>query len=682
MIKKNAFLLFLASFFSFSCKQLQETASANLGCTTPQKIVVYKENVYDLSGYENGGGGRPFNLFDENAYVDPRNEDKYAANYIPVTDPQPTIHSAMYFPLNKGSRIVTDLRIPFRLSEIYLYDRSHTADSVWIYTGDMKSWKLKTGFTTKGDPASWGWRKFTIGDSVQYVMIRFSSYQTSITEMVLYGCPLKPIPPAPVYPATDPPFSKKMMREFLGVNDWMGIEARWAKPFYYTRIYAYTVNYDQDTVHSYPDTRYNMLFFGYWGMSAQDYYFPMEEMEKQYGHKAWYAMSGLPYWMSKGDYRARGRPVTHPGMDTEDPLSYARNANMMWNLAAFFGNKKVDTNAMSLSFTPKRSGRGSFSLYENGNEYDATWIGDKYCNPVEYFAQSSADYDGAENALGPKCGIKNADSSSLLMTAGLIDLDTNRIRIYKFLCNTLRKDKYFLWSGGIQYHHYCNRNNHGITPEEDSLRWKLSRIKQATTRIQPGVPCILGENGYDKFQGSIQAAPKIPGLSNAVCQGIFILRAMNATVFSGFDAYVLYWLRDSDPEDNPGVFLTSGLVRQMPDGSIKPYASWFYVSAYENRLANYSPDKIVSEKGDVWIYKYRNRLAPDSVAYFIYSPTHEGVRVENYVLKLGRSAGGEASEISFTGDNPEGIQVDRKLVNGSLTLAVEESPKLVILREK
>src|SRR5580704_13053869 len=122
MMQKYPYILFLAC--SISCKNMRETLSANPVCPVPQKIMVYKENVYDLSGYENGGGGKPYNLFDENAYVDPRTENKYAANYIPVTDPQPRIHPDIYFPLNRGSRIVTDLRVPYKLSEIYIYDRS------------------------------------------------------------------------------------------------------------------------------------------------------------------------------------------------------------------------------------------------------------------------------------------------------------------------------------------------------------------------------------------------------------------------------------------------------------------------------------------------------------------------------------------------------------------------------
>jgi len=655
---------------------------SNTTCPVPQKIIIYKENVFDLSGYENGGGGRPFNLFDENAFVDPKMEDKNSSGYIPVTDPQPQIQPAMYFPANKGNRIVTDLLVNYKIAEVYVYDCSRNGDSVWIYTGTMQNWKLKAAFISNESRGSEGWRKFAINDSAQYVMIRFSSNKTKITEMVLYGCSPSAIPPAQKHINGDAPFTKKMMKEFLGANDFNGIEAKWTKPFYYNRLYAFTGDFDHDDVHEYPNVQYNMLRFGYWNNGINDYYFMPEDAEKMYGHKVWYAMNGLPFWMSKGDNGMKGRPVTKLGLDSEDPMSYARNANMMWNMAAFFGNTKVDTNLMSLSHSPKKSGRGTLSVYENGNEYDATWIGDKYCNPVEYYAQSSADYDGNENALGNKCGIKNADNTSTLMTAGLIDLDTNRIRVYKFLCNTLRKDKYFLWSGGVQYHHYCNRNKHGITPEEDSLRWRLSEVKKVTDRIQPGVPCILGENGYDKFQGSTQAAPLLPGLSNAECQGVFILRCMNATAFSGFDSYILYWLRDTEAEDNAGIYLTSGLVRQMPDGTIKPYASWFYVSAFENRLANYAPDKIISEKNNVWIYKYRNQLSPDSVAYFIYSPTHDGTKVDNYSLNVGNTTHTDADEISFADNKEAGNVINKKIVNGNVVINVEEKPKLVLVKEK
>src|SRR5882724_10024162 len=373
----------------------------------------------------------------------------------------------------------------------------------------------------------------------------------------------------------------------------------------------------------------------------------------------------------------RDRPVTSIGMDPEDPLSYARHANMMWHLAAFFGNTRVDTNLLSLSHSPRQSGRGTMGLYENGNEEDTRWDGSRYCSPVEYFAQSSADYDGHESALGKSCGIINADSSSRLMTSGMIELDTNRLKVYKFLSSTLRKDKIFPWKGGIQYHHYSNRKNKAITPEEDSLRWRLTKVRECTYRIEPDVECFLGENGYDKSAASLQGTPLLPGLSASQSQGVLILRSINATAFSGFDAYILYWLKDGNPENDPRVYLTSGILRQMPDGSTRPYPGWFYISTFVNRLANYVADTILNEKGKLWIYKYRNQSSPDSVAYFIYCPTRNGTKLDAYPLKVGKTFD-EAEEIYFADDAPAGTSTKRKVVNGILNIIVEEKPKLIM----
>jgi hypothetical protein len=674
---KNYLIFFIIIIICFSCRNNSQTAFKNAS----QKIIVYKDYVYDLSGYEDEGGGKPFNLVDENAYVDPRAENKSSDNYIPVTNLQPTNHPAIYFPSNKGNRIVTDLQIPYKLSEVYLYDHSYHSDSVWIYTGDMLHWKLKVAFVTKGITGMWGWRRFSLDDSSQYVMIRFSDYETAITEMVLYGSAYKPIPAAQSYVYNGPRLAKKMMKDFLGVNYFNDVSAKWIKPFHYSRLYSFAMDFDDDNVNAYPKNKYNMLHNGHWDNAANDYFFFIDNIVKENGGNVWRSIMGLPLSMNKKEFE-NSRPVTEINMDREDPLSYARHSNMMWNIAAFFGSTKVDTNLLSLSHQPKRSGRNIMSLYENGNEDDAIWSGSKYCNPMEYFAESSADYDGHESALGKNFGIKNADNNSRLMTSGMIELDTNRVRVYKFLCSTLRKDKKFIWDGGIQYHHYSTNGKHGITPEEDSMRWKLTKAREATYRIQPDVECFLGENGYDKSQLSRQATPMLPGLSEEECQGIFILRSINATAFSGFDAYILYWLRDSAIKNDPNVYLTSGVLREKPDGSMEPLPAWFHISTFVNVLGNYVADEIVNEKGNVWVYKYRNKLSPDSVAYFIYCPTHNGTKAENYQLKIGKNADEEAKEISFTDNSVDGNVSNKKNVNGIVILNVEERPKIVIVKER
>ena len=123
-------------------------------CNSPQKITaIYKEYVYDLSGYADVTGPSAFALFDEN-YADP----KSISDFIPVTSPVPRVGTVTYFK-DYGNRIVVDLRVPYKLSEIYLYDRARQSDTVWIYTGTMKEWKLSAQYVTRGDPAGWGWRR-------------------------------------------------------------------------------------------------------------------------------------------------------------------------------------------------------------------------------------------------------------------------------------------------------------------------------------------------------------------------------------------------------------------------------------------------------------------------------------------------------------------------------------------
>jgi hypothetical protein len=353
---------------------------------------------------------------------------------------------------------------------------------------------------------------------------------------------------------------------------------------------------------------------------------------------------------------------------------------MMWNMAAFFGHKVVDSNLQSLSHEPKRSGLGLMELYENGNEDDAVWIGSKYCNPLEYFARSSADYDGHEGALGGEAGIIQADSGSRLMSSGLIETDTNRIRIYKFLCETLRKDRQFIWKGGIQYHHYSTNGKNGISPEEDSMRSKLSRVFRATQRIEPGAECILGENGYDRSQRSRQSVPLIPGISEEECQGIFLLRSINATAFSGFDAYILYWLRDAGMPEDPSVYMTSGIFRQKGD-KMEPLTGWFYISSFVSLLANYAPDRIISENGKVWVYRYRNKVHPDSLAYFCYCPSHNGSRVDHYLLPVTFPNDGQAFACRFEANSVKGSVYPVSIRQGSLDLTVEERPEIVLVRE-
>lgn len=663
-------------------------ATVTPNCTNPVKISgIQHDQVYDLSAYESVGGNSAFNLFDENDQFDPGKP----GNKKPVTSLHPFRDHFIYFPKNRGSRIVIDLRIPYQLKELFLYDPADKGDSIWIYTGTMREWKLKAAFKS-GEHE--GWLKSIVEDSTRFVMIRFNSVRAEINEMVLYGCPLQPLPPP--LPAegnyTGPRLPLKSIREFIGVNSYQGTPLQYMKPFYYSRVYTNINQIDRDTTSQYPGTKFFLTPHGWYHTGVRDYALYADSIVHFNKTKLWYSLMGIPLWMEKKGIHAHDRPVTKLGMNPEDPLSYGRHASMMWNMAASYGTTKVDTNRIaSLGIDPKFSGRNVMTVYENGNENDAYWVGDNFWTPGEYFAMSSADYDGHEGRLGKMTGIKNADPASELMMSGFASLNTNRLRILKFLCNELRSDSLFLWNAGIQYHHYSTNgkgktpleifgnSTGGITPEEDSLRIKLTKIRNRTYQIQPGVECILGEYGYDKSRKSKVSAPLVPGYSQSESQGIMILRAINATAFSGFDRFILYWIKDTQPEDFEGVYLTSGVLYQDQHQHYTAYPAWNYISTLVHHLGEYVPDKVISEKGNVWVYRYRHPTQKDAAAYFIYSPTRNGTKVNNYTLKTGKAT--HATVITLADKKETGISQQQAVTGGVLRINVNESPKLVFVKE-
>jgi hypothetical protein len=146
---------------------------------------------------------------------------------------------------------------------------------------------------------------------------------------------------------------------------------------------------------------------------------------------------------------------------------------------------------------------------------------------------------------------------------------------------------------------------------------------------------------------------------------------------------VLYWLRDFVDETDPHIYGTSGVLRVFSKDSVKYYPAWYYINTFVSRLGNFVPDTILREKGDVWIYKYRNVTSPDSVAYFVYCPTRNGTRVSQYPLKIeGPPNSGNAVEIDFSDNSLTGRQITRAITNGTVLIDAGERPKLVMIVEK
>jgi hypothetical protein len=565
------------------------------------KIILSPDQLYDLSGSEAYGGGDPYKLFDEKA------DPKVNNSIRPVTHPLPFRSPAIYFPEGKGLRIVIDLRAMHRLREVYWYDRSLEKDTIRLYTGSMNHWKEKILYETVGIPAGWDWKGFLINDSARFLMLRFNNASAVLTEMALYGTAIE----KKVLPATRAfrQSAKKTLRAFAGTNSYDYVPAWLLKPFHQTRLYQPLSWYDTDTAHAYPNNSITLNRFQLTG--AADIRNWVDSIRS----------NGNALWMTVFNDDKEKR-LAAPGMDAENPMSYVRHANLFWNLAAVYGAEKIDTALLSVKERPRYSGLGLMNRFENGNEDDAYWT-KAYLTPMEYFALSSADYDGHEGRLGKRCGIRNADSNCLLMTSGMVQLDTNRVKTLKFLCEQLRTDRKFIWQGGVQYHYYSNASankqglpTHGISPEADRMREKLARVRAFHDRELPGISLILGENGYDRSPQSWQSTPVVLGLDAEASQGIMIIRSMMAAFMAGFDGYNQYMIRDATNDATAtGAYATSGMMGGPASGKI--YKAWHYWNFFISLLGDYQPDSIISEMGNAFVYRLRHSRDTNKVAYYL-----------------------------------------------------------------
>ncbi len=638
-----------------------------------QKIAgITKDDVFDLSGSEGSGNGDPMKLFDENA--DPAID----ASTHPKTHPLPNSLMGIYYPPGKGLRIVVDLHDEYALTDLYIYDRSLASDSVWLYTGDMNNWTPVAAYATRGNAAAWGWKNFAVKQSSRFVMIRFNSFKSIISELVLYGKMSKKI--ARDMPAPLPVLPAPSLRQFAGTNTYDYVQPALLQPFNQVRLYQQMDYFDVDTVNAYPN---NQLSLNLWNHPPQQQLRAYADSLRRRGNYLWMSIRGLPKYLEQKGFNEKDKPVTTPGMDMEDPMSYGRHAKTFWNMAALFGKTKVDTNLIDVQDIPRFSGVGLMDRFENGNEEDGYWT-QYYWTPLNYFAVSSADYDGHEKKLGSKHGLVNADPASKLMTSGMIQLDTNRIKTLYFLCRQLRKDHKFIWEGGVQYHYYSNAvpNNlqspiRGISPEEDHMREKLAKVRAFHNRLLPGIPLILGENGYDRNQHSWQRTPVLPGYNEAQSQGIMVIRSLMAAFMSGFDGYNQYMMRSATNDENAqGPYATSGMIGGPANNVVYPV--WYYWNTFVNRLGDYRPDAIVSETGPVWVYRLKNRQDPAKKAWVLFSPTTNGSLVKNYSLMMDVNKNQIVTAFKLSDNNAAGVSQPVTTIAKGVQLDVGESPVIVM----
>jgi hypothetical protein len=91
---------------------------------------------------------------------------------------------------------------------------------------------------------------------------------------------------------------------------------------------------------------------------------------------------------------------------------------------------------------------------------------------------------------------------------------------------------------------------------------------------------------------------------------------------------------------------------------------------------------VISEKGDVWIYRYRNIQEQDSVAYFLYKPSVRGSRTLSYSLDIGKATGNEVHKISFLDNSESGLEEKLTISEGKVRFYVDEKPIFILCKEQ
>ena len=89
-------------------------------------------------------------------------------------------------------------------------------------------------------------------------------------------------------------------------------------------------------------------------------------------------------------------------------------------------------------------------------------------------------------------------------------------------------------------------------------------------------------------------------------------------------------------------------------------------------------DKIISESGEVWIYRLRRKDNPGKLAYILFSPTTSGKSIKNFRFKPEAEQNQSFTEVRLDDKSASGVTKSLKVSGGTLELTVNESPVFLV----
>lgn len=578
------------------------------------------------------------------------------------------IHNKMYYPI----QLVIDLEVLHQITDLYVFD-THNKDSIKVYSGSPKNWKLQGSLYLGGYNH---WKGLTLKDKTRYLMLEFSSTKANISEIVLYGKALETSSKTP----TSYTHKLPLFEDLMGVNAVHNHPMDKLICFGAVREY-HSWQWDEGNGNiDYPGYPNNQ--FG-WNPSWVGGKNPWNFDKIYQGYKILgidvspCLQKNVPYMLQE-DEKIEWKPIFQ-NSNAENPNSYKAHSRYMFQFAARYGSEKVPSQELMLKpDNTEKSGLSLIRYIENWNEPDKWWRGrNGYFTPFELAAMCSADYDGHEGSLGAGYGAKTADPSIKFVMGGLANLSLEYIRAMKLWSDTYRETGFP--ADVINFHHYSNisggqqaKLKQAISPEDDSLKYKLREIVEYRDQHLPGKEIWLSEFGYDTNPNSPQGVQAIGEQSELEVQAQWLVRSFLEMAAAGIDRAHVYFFADLNSK-NPNKFNSCGVVTEKWF-KYQPKTSWYYLYCLKEILSGYRfASEITSTDPNVNVYKFEHPTN-GSCIYATWCKTSSDRTIADYPLKINST---KAELLELSSDQITPTYQDLEVSKSYVKINVSEKPVFV-----
>jgi len=589
--------------------------------------------------------------------------------------------------------LVIDLGGDHRITEIWVFDgareRNVEGGILNISSGVPFGWEHEQAFTIENSNE---WVQVILDAKTRYLRLekqgtnQFTGYQgfaenmdLAIKEVVIMGYPLQKVV-VNEKPITHVPL-QITMDQFIGMNSYMTTPDRVHEAVGCVREYrpwrwngVTDLKTPIDWAHLNNQGAENE--YALKSLSSSDaYYQKMKDM----------GIECVPCIHRHVDEANEHENIPHFGGNPDDPFSYEIISDYSFQFVARYGGATVpDRLLRTTEASPKKSGMGLISYFENWNEPNRHWGHPSgHFTPYQFAAFCSASYDGHLNQMGEGFGVKNADPGIKFVHGGLAFISLDYLKAMK-LWSDYHRDGSFP-SDVINVHHYCNTRNsqhpteyaHGISPEEDNLKQKLQKLVDWRNKHLPGKEVWLSEFGWDTDENTYQSAARGHKLypdhiSKEEIQAQWLTRAFLIGAAAGVDRMQMFLANDLKNYPH-GVYGTCGFI--TVDEEYKP--SWYYVKTLKDALTGMVfHDEYPSNNPNVWIYRFKNPETGGG-AYVLWCPTADGTTVAGFELKLENEVQ-KVIQINLEHEQDAGVRKELNPHNRKLLVDISERPVVLL----